>query len=169
VRFGVDQHDMADEARAAQGVGCLDACMACAQDGDVFRGAGGCALWQAVAPVDILGRIVKLITAIIKPFKLDEVRSALSELGVTGMTVTEVKGFGRQRGHTELYRGAEYVVDFVPKTRVEVGVKDELVEQVVEVIMTAAKTGKVGDGKIFVQTIERALRIRTGEMDEAAL
>ena len=112
---------------------------------------------------------MKLITAIIKPFKLDEVRTALSELGVTGMTVTEVKGFGRQRGHTELYRGAEYVVDFVPKTRVEVAVQDALVEQAVEVILAAARTGKVGDGKIFVQTIERALRVRTGEMDEAAL
>ena len=112
---------------------------------------------------------MKLITAIIKPFRLDDVRNALSEVGVNGMTVTEVKGFGRQRGHTELYRGAEYVVDFVPKTRVEVGVQDALAEQVIEVIMTAAKTGKVGDGKIFVQTIERALRIRTGEMDEAAL
>ena len=112
---------------------------------------------------------MKLITAIIKPFKLDEVRTALSDLNVTGMTVTEVKGFGRQRGHTELYRGAEYVVDFVPKTRIEVGVRDERVEQVIEAIIAAAKTGKVGDGKIFVTAIERALRIRTGEMDEAAL
>src|SRR5215510_1723093 len=112
---------------------------------------------------------MKLISAIIKPFKLDDVRAALSEIGVSGMTVTEVKGFGRQRGHTELYRGAEYVVDFVPKTRVEIGVQDALVEPVIEAILAAAKTGKVGDGKIFVQTIERALRIRTGEMDEAAL
>ena len=112
---------------------------------------------------------MKLITAVIKPFKLDEVRSALSELGISGMTVTEVKGFGRQRGHTELYRGAEYVVDFVPKTRVEVVVRSELLDQVVDAIITAAKTGKVGDGKIFVTAIERAIRIRTGETDNSAL
>jgi nitrogen regulatory protein P-II 2 len=112
---------------------------------------------------------MKLITAIIKPFKLDDVRAALSEIGISGMTVTEVKGFGRQRGHTELYRGAEYVVDFVPKTRVEVAVKDELLDQVVEAIVTAARTGKVGDGKIFVSDIERVVRIRTGESDEQAL
>ena len=112
---------------------------------------------------------MKLISAIIKPFKLDDVRAALSEIGVSGMTVTEVKGFGRQRGHTELYRGAEYVVDFVPKTRIEVAVKDALVDQVVEAIIGAAKTGKVGDGKIFVTTIERVVRIRTSETDEAAL
>jgi len=112
---------------------------------------------------------MKLISAIIKPFKLDDVRAALSEIGVSGMTVTEVKGFGRQRGHTELYRGAEYVVDFVPKTRIEVAVKDALVDQVVEAIIGAAKTGKVGDGKIFVTRIERVIRIRTGEMDEAAI
>jgi nitrogen regulatory protein PII len=114
-------------------------------------------------------RAMKLITAIIKPFKLDDVRAALSEIGISGMTVTEVKGFGRQRGHTELYRGAEYVVDFVPKTRVEVAVKDALVDQVVEAIVGAAKTGKVGDGKIFVAEIERVLRIRTGESDDSAL
>ncbi len=112
---------------------------------------------------------MKLITAIIKPFKLDEVRSALSELGVSGMTVTEVKGFGRQRGHTELYRGAEYVVDFVPKTRVEIGVRDELVDPVVDAIVKAARTGKVGDGKIFVTAIDKVVRIRTGEMDNSAL
>ena len=112
---------------------------------------------------------MKLITAIIRPFKLDDVRAALSEIGVSGMTVTEVKGFGRQRGHTELYRGAEYVVDFVPKTRIEVAVKNELVEQVMEAIVGASKTGKVGDGKIFVTDILRVLRIRTGESDNAAL
>jgi nitrogen regulatory protein P-II 2 len=112
---------------------------------------------------------MKLITAIIKPFKLDDVRAALSEIGISGMTVTEVKGFGRQRGHTELYRGAEYVVDFVPKTRVEVAVKSELVDQVFEAIVGAAKTGKVGDGKIFVTDLERVLRIRTGESDDSAL
>jgi nitrogen regulatory protein P-II 2 len=112
---------------------------------------------------------MKLISAIIKPFKLDDVRAALSEIGVSGMTVTEVKGFGRQRGHTELYRGAEYVVDFVPKTRIEVAVKDALVDQVVEAIINAAKTGKVGDGKIFIHGLERVLRIRTGEADDQAL
>ena len=112
---------------------------------------------------------MKLVTAIVKPFKLDDVRAALSEIGVSGMTVTEVKGFGRQRGHTELYRGAEYVVDFVPKTRVEVAVRSELVDQVVEAVLKAAKTGKVGDGKIFITEIERVVRIRTGETDNSAL
>ena len=112
---------------------------------------------------------MKFVIAIIKPFKLDEVREALSALGVQGMTVTEVKGFGRQRGHTELYRGAEYVVDFVPKTRIEVAVKEALVDQVTEAIINAAKTGKVGDGKIFITDLERVLRIRTGEADDQAL
>jgi nitrogen regulatory protein PII len=112
---------------------------------------------------------MKLVTAIIKPFKLDDVRAALADLGISGMTVGEVKGFGRQRGHTELYRGAEYVIDFVPKTRIEVAVRDELAEQVIEAMAAAAKTGKVGDGKIFVTAIERAVRIRTGEMDDSAL
>ena len=112
---------------------------------------------------------MKLITAIIRPFKLDDVRDALTDAGVSGLTVTEVKGYGRQKGHTELYRGAEYVVDFVPKTRIEVAVRDDLEEQVTEAIVSAAKTGKVGDGKIFVTRIERVIRIRTGEMDEAAI
>jgi len=112
---------------------------------------------------------MKLVTAIIKPFKLDEVREALSGIGVQGITVTEVKGFGRQKGHTELYRGAEYVVDFVPKTRIEVAVQDALVDQVVEAIVGAARTGKVGDGKIFISDLERAIRIRTGEADDQAL
>jgi nitrogen regulatory protein PII len=112
---------------------------------------------------------VKLITAIIKPFRLDEVRAALAELGVSGMTVTEVKGFGRQRGHTELYRGAEYVVDFVPKARIEIAVRSEVVDQVVEAVVKAAKTGKVGDGKIFITDVQRVIRIRTGETDKSAL
>jgi nitrogen regulatory protein P-II 2 len=112
---------------------------------------------------------MKLITAIIKPFKLDEVRAALSDLGVSGMTVTEVKGFGRQRGHTELYRGAEYVVDFVPKARVDIAVRNELVDQVIDAIVKTAKTGKVGDGKIFVSELQRVVRIRTGETDDSAL
>ncbi|BEI37643.1 MULTISPECIES: P-II family nitrogen regulator [unclassified Polynucleobacter] len=112
---------------------------------------------------------MKLITSIIKPFKLDEVREALAEVGVTGLTVTEVKGFGRQKGHTELYRGAEYVVDFLPKVKVEVVVADNLVETVTEAIIKAARTGKIGDGKIFVSPVEQAIRIRTGEVDDAAV
>ncbi len=112
---------------------------------------------------------MKLITSIIKPFKLDEVREALAEVGVTGLTVTEVKGFGRQKGHTELYRGAEYVVDFLPKVKVEVVVADSLVETVTESIIKAARTGKIGDGKIFVSPVEQAIRIRTGEVDDAAV
>ncbi len=112
---------------------------------------------------------MKLITAIIKPFRLDDVRNALAELGVQGMTVTEVKGFGRQRGHTELYRGAEYVVDFLPKTKVEVAATEEMAEAVIEAIVGASRTGKVGDGKIFVQPLERVLRIRTGEEDGKAV
>ena len=112
---------------------------------------------------------MKLITAIIKPFKLDDVRAALSEIGVSGMTVTEVKGFGRQRGHTELYRGAEYVVDFVPKARVDIAVRNELVDPVIDAIVKTAKTGKVGDGKIFVSELQRVIRIRTGETDDSAL
>ncbi|WP_108508874.1 P-II family nitrogen regulator [Polynucleobacter acidiphobus] len=112
---------------------------------------------------------MKLITSIIKPFKLDEVREALAEVGVTGLTVTEVKGFGRQKGHTELYRGAEYVVDFLPKVKVEVVVSDNLVETVTESIIKAARTGKIGDGKIFVSPVEQAIRIRTGEVDDAAV
>ena len=112
---------------------------------------------------------MKLITSIVKPFKLEDVRKALSELGVSGMTVTEVNGFGRQRGHTELYRGAEYSVDFVPKSRIEVAVKTELVDRVVDAIVQSAKTGKVGDGKIFISDLDRVVRIRTGEVDDAAL
>ena len=112
---------------------------------------------------------MKKIEAIIKPFKLDEVREALSEIGVTGLTVTEVKGFGRQKGHTELYRGAEYVVDFLPKVKVEVVVKTSEVDRCIEAIIKAARTGKIGDGKIFVTSVERVLRIRTGEQDEAAV
>lgn len=112
---------------------------------------------------------MKLITAIIKPFRLDDVRNALNEEGVHGMTVTEVKGFGRQRGHTELYRGAEYVVDFLPKSKVEVAVADDQLERAIEAIANAAKTGKVGDGKIFVSDLEQAVRIRTGETGDNAL
>ncbi len=112
---------------------------------------------------------MKLITAIIKPFKLDDVREALSEIGVTGITVTEVKGFGRQKGHTELYRGAEYVVDFLPKVKLEAAVSSDLTEQVIEAISKAANTGKIGDGKIFVFPLEQAIRIRTGETGKEAL
>lgn len=112
---------------------------------------------------------MKKIEAIIKPFKLDEVREALSELGVSGLTVTEVKGFGRQKGHTELYRGAEYVVDFLPKIKLEVVVTSAMLEQVIDAIVKAAHTGKIGDGKIFVSQIERVIRIRTGETDDSAI
>ncbi|MGZ5199776.1 MAG: P-II family nitrogen regulator [Telluria sp.] len=112
---------------------------------------------------------MKMITAIIKPFKLDEVREALSAINVHGMTVTEVKGFGRQKGHTELYRGAEYVVDFLPKIKIEAAVDDSILEQVVEVIESAARTGKIGDGKIFVADLEQVIRIRTGETGNDAL
>ncbi len=112
---------------------------------------------------------MKLVSAIIKPFKLDEVREALSQIGVQGITVTEVKGFGRQKGHTELYRGAEYVVDFLPKLKIEVAIADELLEPVLDAIEGAARTGKIGDGKIFVMPLEQSLRIRTGETGESAL
>ena len=112
---------------------------------------------------------MKLITAVIKPFKLDDVRQALSEVGVTGITATEVKGFGRQKGHTELYRGAEYVVDFLPKVKLEIAINDDQVETVIEAISSAANTGKIGDGKIFVVPLEHIVRIRTGETNEDAV
>lgn len=112
---------------------------------------------------------MKKIDAIIKPFKLDDVREALSEIGVTGMTAIEVKGFGRQKGHTELYRGAEYVVDFLPKVKIEIVVADEQMDRCIEAITNAARTGKIGDGKIFVTTVEKIVRIRTGEMDNDAI
>lgn len=112
---------------------------------------------------------MKLVTAVVKPFKLDEVREALAEVGVTGLTVTEVKGFGRQRGHTELYRGAEYVVDFLPKVKIEVVVADDRVDPAVDAIIAAARTGKIGDGKIFVTDVSQVIRIRTGERDASAI
>lgn len=113
--------------------------------------------------------MMKMVTAIIKPFKLDDVREALSEIGVQGVTVTEVKGFGRQKGHTELYRGAEYVVDFLPKVKIEIATSDDLLDQVIEAISRAAMTGKIGDGKIFVTPLEQAIRIRTGETGVEAI
>ena len=112
---------------------------------------------------------MKQITAVIKPFKLEEVREALAEVGVTGLTVTEVKGFGRQKGHTELYRGAEYVVDFLPKVKIEAAVDDAIVERVIEAVEASARTGKIGDGKIFVTALEQVVRIRTGETNESAV
>jgi len=112
---------------------------------------------------------MKMVTAVIKPFKLDDVREALAEIGVQGITVSEVKGFGRQKGHTELYRGAEYVIDFLPKIKLEIAIDDDQVERVVETIANTARTGKIGDGKIFVTPLERVLRIRTGELDSDAL
>ena len=112
---------------------------------------------------------MRKIEAIIKPFKLDEVREALNEIGVNGLTITEVKGFGRQKGHTELYRGAEYVVDFLPKVKIETVVAENLVESTIETIITAARTGKIGDGKIFITRVEQVIRVRTGELNEAAI
>lgn len=112
---------------------------------------------------------MKLVTAIVKPFKLDDVREALSEIGVQGITVTEVKGFGRQKGHTELYRGAEYVVDFLPKVKIEVAIADEMLDAVIEAILNVASTGKIGDGKIFVSNLEQVIRIRTGEVGNDAI
>ena len=112
---------------------------------------------------------MKMVAAVIKPFKLDDVREALSDIGVQGITVTEVKGFGRQKGHTELYRGAEYVVDFLPKVKIELAIPDELLDRVIEALMNAAKTGKIGDGKIFVYELQQAIRIRTGETGAEAL
>jgi nitrogen regulatory protein P-II 2 len=127
--------------------------------------------WENVAKVDWNEEIdlMKLVAAIIKPFKLDDVREALSEIGVQGITVTEVKGFGRQKGHTELYRGAEYVVDFLPKVKLEAVVEDGMVDQVIEAVSKSANTGKIGDGKIFVYPVEQAVRIRTGETGDEAL
>ena len=112
---------------------------------------------------------MKMIEAVVKPFKLDEVREALAEVGVTGLTVTEVKGFGRQKGHTELYRGAEYVVDFLPKVKIEVAVTDKMVESAIEAIVKSARTGKIGDGKIFILPVEEVIRIRTGERGKSAI
>lgn len=112
---------------------------------------------------------MKLITAIVKPFKLDDIRQAVADIGIQGITVTEVKGFGRQRGHTELYRGAEYVVDFLPKTKIEMAIDDDIVEQVVEAIINTARTGKIGDGKIFITPLEQIIRIRTGETGTEAV
>ena len=124
-----------------------------------------------LSSISLSGKLagMKLITAIIKPFKLDDVREALSDVGVNGITVTEVKGFGRQKGHTELYRGAEYVVDFLPKVKLEIALPDNLVERAVEAISHAARTGKIGDGKIFISTLDQVIRIRTGELDSDAL
>jgi nitrogen regulatory protein PII len=115
------------------------------------------------------GSQMKLITTIIKPFKLDDVREALGEIGIEGMTISEVKGFGRQKGHTELYRGAEYSIDFLPKVKIEISLQDEMVERTIETIVSAARTGKIGDGKVFVTNVEQAVRIRTGETNEEAL
>jgi len=112
---------------------------------------------------------VKIVSAVIKPFRLDDVRSALSDIGINGLTVYEVKGFGRQKGHTELYRGAEYVVDYIPKVKIEVAIDDDLLDQVIDTIVESARTGKIGDGKIFVTNLENVVRIRTGETDDSAV
>lgn len=131
--------------------------------------AAGSAARLAICLIFIKGLVMKMITAVIKPFKLDDVREALSDIGVTGLTVTEVKGFGRQKGHTELYRGAEYVVDFVPKVRLDLAVSEDQLDSVIEVISKAAATGKIGDGKIFVTDLLHVVRIRTGETNDDAL
>jgi nitrogen regulatory protein PII len=120
-------------------------------------------------PVDLRKKNMKLVVAIVKPFKLDEVREALADIGINGLTVTEVKGFGRQKGHTELYRGAEYVVDFLPKVKIEAVVSDDMLEQALEAIQMSARTGKIGDGKIFVMEVEQVIRIRTGETGDDAV
>lgn len=135
------------------------------------QGRGVKAKWPSASRCDVpfRGILMKLVVAIIKPFKLDDVREALAEAGVQGITVTEVKGFGRQKGHTELYRGAEYVVDFLPKIKLEAAVADEQLERVLEAIQHSARTGKIGDGKIFVSPLEQVIRIRTGELDHDAL
>lgn len=134
------------------------------------REAGAHSAWPAEIDIRFWEyESMKMVTAIIKPFKLDDVRTALAQVGVQGITVTEVKGFGRQKGHTELYRGAEYVVDFLPKTRIDLAVDDGLVEQVIETIIAEARTGKIGDGKIFVSDLEQVIRIRTGETNAEAL
>jgi len=130
--------------------------------------SGSCYNFRTISPYRWEKRM-KLVNAIIKPFKLDDVREGLSEIGVTGITVTEVKGFGRQKGHTELYRGAEYVVDFLPKVKLEIAVADDMVDTVIDAITKAANTGKIGDGKIFVMPLEQAVRIRTGETGEGAI
>lgn len=126
-------------------------------------------LWALFSPLNLSENKMKLITAIIKPFKMDDVREALSEIGVAGVTATEVKGFGRQKGHTELYRGAEYVVDFLPKVKLEIAIADNVVDLAVETIVKAANTGKIGDGKIFISDLEQVIRIRTGETGEDAI
>ncbi len=150
--------------------------MCIAQSERIFGPSGWHGIWNALPVAGVGSRpergsesAMKLVMAVIKPFKLDEVREALTPLGVQGLTVTEVKGFGRQKGQTEIYRGAEYHVSFLPKVKIEVAVPAEMVDAVVEAIATTARTGKIGDGKIFVMDVERALRIRTGETDESAL
>jgi nitrogen regulatory protein P-II 2 len=126
-------------------------------------------MWRPQGRLSLEGNLMKMITAIIKPFKLDDVRQAVADVGIQGITVTEVKGFGRQRGHTELYRGAEYVVDFLPKAKIELAVDDAVLEQVIEAIANSARTGKIGDGKIFVTELTEAIRIRTGETGAEAV
>jgi nitrogen regulatory protein P-II 1 len=143
----------------------LDGCPALLQLPATTKTGGMCCREKSSAG----GRLMRKIEAIIKPFKLDEVKEALNEVGIQGLTVTEAKGFGRQKGHTELYRGAEYVVDFIPKIKIEIVVSDDMVAKVIETISEAARTGRIGDGKIFVSTIEEAIRIRTGESGEEAL
>lgn len=137
----------------------------------IHQGVTDCGVLAGLLIISLLnkGLVMKMITAVIKPFKLDDVREALSEIGVTGLTVTEVKGFGRQKGHTELYRGAEYVVDFVPKVKLELAVRDDQVDSAIEAIMKSAATGKIGDGKIFVTDLLQVVRIRTGESNDDAI
>jgi nitrogen regulatory protein PII len=167
--FLVTGADSSGDGAGCRGQAILRAALRTLADARIYRAAPAAPAYHCEPTHADRSQRMKMVVAIIKPFKLDDVREALSEVGVTGITVSEVKGFGRQKGHTELYRGAEYVVDFLPKLKLEIAVVDDQVERVIEAVMQAAGTGKIGDGKIFVMPIEQVIRIRTGEVDADAL